>query len=298
MIKTIVALFMLIATSLAYADSQRVPGIWGFAPGSTQGSYFRAILEQANANQKKYEFMFDHKPGAGGVISTRAALETKGPVILAHAGAIFAQTYTMLNPGYRIEQFRPILIMAEAPSALVTKGKTLDQLLKQPRISIGGVGAALAAEVFRKNAKHPDVVIVPFKDTNEAFLAVLGGHVDATFEFLGDARAKGGSDITFVGLTGTKSIDNLPLLKDRGFPEAAMLGAPFAIYVPSTMPAEQYNEIRGILLEAEKAEKVQALYRRDFSFRDPAWQQTANLQIWFDEKIRLYKTLTSHVKPQ
>lgn len=294
----VISAILMLVGSLAQADPVRVPGIWGFAPGSTQGSYFRAILDQANANQKKYEFVFDHKPGAGGVISTRAALNHKGPAILAHTGAIFAQTYVLLDPGYRIDQFRPILIMAEAPSVLVTKGKTLDQLLKQPRISIGGVGAALAAEVFRKNAKHPDVVVVPFKDTNEAFLAVLGGHVDLTFEFLGDAKAKAGPDTAFVGLTGNRSVENLPLLKDRGFPEAAMLGAPFAIYVPTTMPLDQYNEIRTILLEAEKSEKVQSLYRRDFSVRETAWLQTSNLLTWYEEKSRQYKILTGHIKPQ
>jgi len=282
----------------AQADPQRVPGIWGFAPGSTQGSYFRAILDQANANQKKYEFFFDHRPGAGGVISTRAALETKGPVIIAHAGAIFAQTYTMINPGYRVEQFRPILIMAEAPSVLVTKGKTLDQLLAQPRITIGGVGAALAAEVFRKNGKNSEVTVVQFKDTNEAYLAVLGGHIDATFEFLGDARAKAAADTKFVGITGNQRVEGMELLKDRGFPEAGLLGAPFAIYVPASTPADVYTELRAILLEAEKSEKVQALYRRDFSFRDSAWLQTANLQPWYDAKVRHFRGLTAHVKPQ
>jgi tripartite-type tricarboxylate transporter receptor subunit TctC len=300
--RIVLGLIMLVMSLTAQAQPVKVPGIWGFAVGSTQGTYIRAIFDQANQDQKKYQFQFEHKPGAGGSIATRQALDTTGPVILAHTAAFYVRPYLYPDTGYRFDQFRPILVMGTAPAVLMTKGKTLDQLLKQPRITIGTAGAGssshLIAETLKKYIKGPEVTMVHFKDTNEAFLNVIGGHVDANFEFLGDATARATPEITFAGMTGTVSINNIPLLRDRGMPDMALVNNIFAIYVPTSMSQETYNEIRAILLQAEQSAKVQELYARDYTYRDSRHLQTKNLQAWYEDNVARFKRLTADIKIQ
>jgi tripartite-type tricarboxylate transporter receptor subunit TctC len=291
----------LLGMSTSFAQT-KVPGIWGFAVGSTQGNYFRAILDQANQDQKKYQFVFEHKPGAGGSIATKLALDTPSPVILAHSTAFYSRPNLYPETPYRFDQFRPILAMGTAPSVLMTKGKTLDQLLKQPRITIGTAGAGsnshFVAETLKKYINGPEVTMVHFKDTNEAYLNVIGGHVDATFEHLGDAQAKATPEVVFAGLTGNTVINNILLLRDRGMPDMAQVNNVFGIYVPVTMPQETYNEIRAILLKAEQSPRVQELYARDFTYRDPRLLQTTNLQPWYDQNVNRIRQLTAGIKVQ
>ncbi len=295
-------LFCLLTVSGLHAETIKVPGVWGFAVGSTQGNYFRAILEQANQDQKKYQFVFEHKPGAGGAIATKTALDTPGPVILAHTAAFYVRPNLYPETPYRFDQFQPILVMGTAPAVLMTRGKTLDQLLKQPRITIGTAGAGSSshfiAETMKKYIKGPEVTMVHFKDTNEAYLNVIGGHVDANFEFLGDATAKASKEVVFAGLTGTTSINGIPLLRDRGMPDMAQVNNIFAIYVRTGMSQETYNELRAILLQAEKSEKVQALYTRDFTQRDARLLQTNNLQPWYNNNVNKIRELSTGIKVQ
>jgi tripartite-type tricarboxylate transporter receptor subunit TctC len=295
-------LFCLLTVSGLHAETVKVPGVWGFAVGSTQGSYFRALLEQANQDQKKYQFVFEHKPGAGGAIATKSVLDTAGPVILAHTAAFYVRPNLYPETPYRFDQFRPILVQGTAPAVLMTKGKSLEQLLKQPRITIGTAGAGSSshfiAETMKKYIRGPEVTMVHFKDTNEAYLNVMGGHVDANFEFLGDAIAKATPEVVFAGLTGNVPINNIPLLRDRGMPDMAQVNNIFAIYVRTGMSQETYNELRAILLKAEQSPKVQELYAKDFTYRDPKLLQTKNLQPWYDNNVNKIRELTVGIKIQ
>ena len=300
--KIIASLFLLMLSWTAQAESVRTPGVWGFAVGSTQGTYFRAILEQANLDQKKYQFVFEHRPGAGGSIATRSTLDYKGPIILAHSAAFYVRPYLYPGANYRFDQFKPILVMGSAPAALTTRGKTLDQLLKQPRIILGtagaGSGSHLMAEVFKSYIRGPEVTMVHFKDTNEAYLNVMGGHVDANFEFLGDAIARATPEIAFAGMTGTVSANNIPLLRDQGMPDMAQVNNIFAIYVPANMNVETYTELRSILLKAEQSHKVQELYAKDFTYKDSKHLQTKFLQSWHQDNITRFKRLTTGIQVQ
>jgi tripartite-type tricarboxylate transporter receptor subunit TctC len=289
---------ILLAASLSTAlAAEKVSAVWPFTPASTQGLYFRAILEQANKEQNKYEFVFEHKVGAGGAIATVHVHNLQGIRILAHSGAYFARPFLYPETQYNFEQFKPLMIMGFAPAALITKGKTLDQLLAQKKINIatagGGSSTHLFAEAFFKQYKEGrDIAMIHYKDSNEAAKDVIGGQVDASFEFLGDARARGDL-VTIVGITGKSKIENFKFL-----PSMEELVGIFAIYAPKDMPTSQVNEIQAMLLRAEKHESVQTLYKRDFTYKDSSMAVPGDLTPWYSRTVKQFEGYTKGIKVQ
>ena len=274
---------------------ERVISLWPFTPASNQGNYFRAILEQANKDQNKYEFLFENKTGGGGAIATTDILNRSGTRILAHSAAFFARPYLYPNTLYKFDQFKPLMIMGFAPAALISKGKTLDQILAQKRINIATAGAGssthLLAEAFFKQYKEGrDIVMVHYRDSNEAAKDVIGGQADASFEFLGDAKARGNL-ISIIGITGTNKIENFQLLK--GMEELVGI---FAIYVPKDMPTSKVNELQTILLKAEKTSTVQSLYKRDFNYKDLSMSVPGDLTEWYDKTVTQFEGFTKGIK--
>lgn len=283
---------------LGFTQPIKVHGVWGFTPASTQGTYVRNILEESNKIQKKYEFIFEHKPGAGSTIAAKNVLERKN-TILANSAAQFVRPYLYPETSWNFSDFKPVMIMGINPAVLVSSGKSIDEIIRQPKINLATAGTGssthLMAEVFAKEvrSKFPgkDIAMVHFKDTNEAFMSVMGGHTDATFEFYGDARAKAISATRFLGLTGPRSIDGVPTMRSLGYTEVSGVQGIFAWYAPADMPEEQLQEFQKIFQEAEKAESVQRLYRSDYATKDTS----INLNKWYEETVRRFKSYTQGI---
>jgi tripartite-type tricarboxylate transporter receptor subunit TctC len=296
-LKKLLTSFLLVLATTSYAK-ERVIAMWPFTPASTQGSYFRAILEQANKEQDKYEFVFENKTGAGGAIATQdIATVRTGTRILAHSAAYFARPFLYTDTPYNFEQFKPLMVMGFAPAALITKNKTLDQLLAQKKINVSTSGAGssthLLAEAFFKQYKEGrDIVMVHYRDSNEAAKDVIGGQVDASFEFLGDAKARGDL-VTIVGITGKSKIENFKLL-----PNMEDLVGIFAIYAPKDMPTGQVAEIQTMLLKAEKHNLVQTLYKKDYTYKDYNMTVPSDLTSWYTHTIKQFEIYTKGIKLQ
>jgi len=296
-LKKLLTSFLLVLATTSYAK-ERVIAMWPFTPASTQGSYFRAILEQANKEQDKYEFVFENKTGAGGAIATQdIATVRTGTRILAHSAAYYARPFLYTDTPYNFEQFKPLMVMGFAPAALITKNKTLDQLLAQKKINVSTSGAGssthLLAEAFFKQYKEGrDIVMVHYRDSNEAAKDVIGGQVDASFEFLGDAKARGDL-VTIVGITGKSKIENFKLL-----PNMEDLVGIFAIYAPKDMPTGQVAEIQTMLLKAEKHNLVQTLYKKDYTYKDYNMTVPSDLTSWYTHTIKQFEIYTKGIKLQ
>lgn len=294
-LKKLLASIVLALVATTGFAKERVISMWPFTPASTQGSYFRAILEQANKEQDKYEFVFEHRTGAGGAIATQDIVNRTGTRILAHSAAYFARPFLYSETPYNFDQFKPLMVMGFAPAALITKGKTLDQILAQKRINIATAGAGssthLLAEAFFKQYKEGrDIAMVHYRDSNEAAKDVIGGQADASFEFLGDARARGDL-VSIVGITGKNKIEGFRLL-----PGMEELVGIFAIYVPKDMPVAQVTELQTILLRAEKHDSVQMLYKRDFNYKDSYMNSPADLTPWYTRTIKQFEGYTKGIK--
>jgi len=252
MFKRLLAVAIMAFACVAQAQDQiKVPGVWGWIPTSTQGSYVRAILEESNKNQTKYEFIFENRPGAGANIAARHVLSHQGTAVFANSTAQFIRPYLYPDTSFKLSDFKPVMVMGISPAALITKGKTFEQLVAQDKINIATAGTgstihlmgeALAKEIKQKYP-NKDIQMIHFASTNEAFLSVMGGHTDATFEFLGDAKGKALPETTLIGLTGKNKVDGIPPLKDLGYSNLVELQGIFAIYAPATMPDATVKEL-------------------------------------------------------
>jgi tripartite-type tricarboxylate transporter receptor subunit TctC len=282
-------LALLISTS-AFA-TQTVSSIWAFNIANLQGSYYRALLEEANNNQKKYQFVPEHKPGAGGSIGAVQVVNNEKLSLLGTAAAFFVRPYLYDNAGYTFDQFKPVYLIANSPVALTTKNKDLQTILSQSKISIGTAGPGSGTHLFALKFKeyHPDkeVLVVPYKSSTEALQDVLGGHIDLAYEFLGDAEAKG---VKILGVTGTGKIKNYPLMKDIGYPNNAELIGVYHILVKKEVPDTVVRELREIFNQAEKSARFQELYKADYSFK-PVLVTDREYDNWYVNNIKTYRTL-------
>lgn len=292
--KKILTILLFVLSGTSYAQ-QQVPSIWAFNISNIQGSYYRALLEESNRIQKKYQFVAEHKPGAGGNIGAISVLNQDRLSLLGTAAAFFVRPYLYTtSTGYRFEDFKVAHVIAHSPAALVTRSKDLSEILRQNKISIGTAGTGslthLMALKFKEYFPNKEILIVPYKSSTEALQDVLGGHIDLTFEFLGDAEAK---NAKILGVTGTHKIKNYPLLKDMGYPNQAMMLGVYLILVKKDVSDEQIIELRNIFIEAEKSSKFQELYNTDYSSKPVDLKTQPDYNKWYNQTINYYKEITA-----
>lgn len=285
----------LFVTAPAMAQ-QQVTSVWAFNIANAQGSYYRALLEESNTLQKKYNFVADHKPGAGGAIGAGHVKNQKDLALLGTAAAYFVRPYLYSNNSYTFDDFRPVHIMALAPAALVVKpGNSLEAILKKDKIVLGTAGPGslthLMALKFKENFPKKEVVLTPYKSSTEALADVLGGHTDATFEYIGDAEAKGAQ---VIGTTGAEKVKNYPMLKDMGYPNQENLVGVYMILVKKDTPTEVVEELRNTFVAAEaKSKRFQELYASDYSAKPRGVKTEAEYQAWYKKTVEYYKGLTA-----
>lgn len=277
--------------TFATAQAETVNAIWSFNIANTQGTYFRLIMDEANTLQSKYQFVADGKPGAGGQIAATYVADQRPLTLLGTTYAFFIRPNLYQVP-YKFDQFQIVHVMTIAPPALVTKNKTLKEILAQDKISIGtagpGTGTHLNAIKFKESLPNKNIIIVPYKSSTEAVKDVMGGHVDLTFEYLGDAEGYGAH---ILGVAGTTPIKNYPMLKDIGFPTQANMVNSYFILTRSDVKPEQVQELRQLFIRAERAKAVQDLYAKDHSTK-PRLRTQEDYTVWYNSNIRLWRDAT------
>lgn len=278
------------------SQAEPVNAIWSFNIANTQGTYFRTIMNEANRLQSRYQISVDSRPGAGGQIAATYVAEQKPLTLLGTTYAFFIRPNLYQVP-YSFDQFRLLHVMTVAPPALVTKNKTLEQILSQNVITIGtagpGTGTHLNALKFKESLPNKNIVIAPYKSSTEALRDVMGGHIDLTFEYMADAE---GSGAKILGVAGNKKVANYPLLKDMGFPNQADMVNSYFILVKNDISEEHYQELQKLMIRAEKIPAVQELYRKDHSSKPDGLTTPAGYRAWYHQNIKFWQNATKGMR--
>lgn len=255
--KLLILLSMFISTAFA---SETVQVVWPFALGNNQANLIRVLIDNANKNQNKYQFIFVSKQGAGGAIAANTVLSGK-TMIFANSSSFYL-TPLFTKDAYDVDSFN-ILSRMCVDRPLVIFSKNYSKLESNKEITISMTPATIQALVPKViNQKNPSFryLDVPFKSGPEGTLAMLSGVVDASVDWLGayNSVVAPGNGVNVVGITGSRNINNLPLL-----PGTESLVGDVFLFLPNTIDPKIYRELYIIFNEAQN-ENSDMLCKNDF----------------------------------
>lgn len=220
--------------------SKPIQVIIPFGPGGTHDIAARIVDSQLQ-EILKVPIVHINKPGGGGVTGAAFVREQKpdGYTIL-YGGLTVVVELPIITPNcpYRTEDFIPIARVTYGPLVLSVKRDapwdSLEEFIKAAqkdpgKISIGipGIGTSqhLVAKLFETEAKI-ELNTIPFKGDGASITALLGGHVQAVMTGItsitphlksGEVKA-----IASSGLERHPVFKDIPLFKEKGFPEVAI----------------------------------------------------------------------------
>ena len=298
LILTLLSLLVTI-TSLA---KENVTIVYSWTSADGPANYSRAIIEEANRLQNKYNFIFDTKPGAGGSLAVNYVKHTPN-TILATASAFFVRPNFFPNESYDLATYREILLQCTAPMAITAmKYKTWADVSKDRPLTIGVSGLGTTTHLFATQiqAKYPQLTVVPFKSTSESLLSVASGNTDLHVAFLGEVETWGADNSKYgkllvLGISGHSSVRGFPTLVSQGFgTTVANISVPFHLVVPAGISNDKFVEWRRILVEAGKNASVKDTYKSDACV--PGNLNDAELSIWYRAQVEQWRRLSAGVK--
>ena len=225
MIRKIMPIFLFVLASNAWS-SETVTISYAFGHADNMANYARTLIVEANSSQKKYIFVFNTKPGGGGAVAANWLLNNPNNIV-QHSSAFFIRPSFYPNDSYNIDHFKELLPQCIAPMAISSlKYKSWNTVPKDKPLTVGIAGLGSATHLIANQIikVYPNITLVPFKNTSEIFVAMIGGHVDFTISLLGipEEWNKGTNklSVNILGITGNQSINGYALLINQGFPDS------------------------------------------------------------------------------
>jgi tripartite-type tricarboxylate transporter receptor subunit TctC len=215
--KNIIATIILFATTLV-AQAKDIQVLWPFSVSSEQANMVRVLIQNANKNQSKYNFIFISKPGAGGSIAANAALSNQIS-ILASTSSFYIRPL-LYKESHDITKFSMTNVLCIDQPLVIYSSKQNILLTNKEKFSLGvipGSITTLVARAITENNKHISILEVPYKGTPEATMDMLGGHIDGSVDFFSKSSIeKLSRQIAAIGITGKKNIGNIQTFNEQG----------------------------------------------------------------------------------
>jgi len=288
-------------TAQAQKETQTL--VYSWTAADTAANFYRALAEESNKIQNKYNFVFDTKPGAGGTVAANYVLNTPN-TIWVNSSAAFIRPNLFPNESHNMADFRSLMPMCVAPFVISSiKYKNWKEVPRDARLSIGisGLGATTHLVAIQVAKNYPNMQIVPFKSTSEALLATLSGNTDFAVGFLGDSEqyaktATSPRQVHWLGVTGREPLKGVQPLITQGFSkDLADMSTPQQIFIARKVPEEKFREIRRIFVEAARSKAV-----RDANAADNCVPNNqipdAEIDNWYNSQLVLWRRLTKDVK--
>ncbi len=265
-----VALWVLTTASLC-ATAQDYPTrpvrfIVGFVPGGIADLLARALAQKLT-DAWGQQVIVDNRAGGGGVISMQLVGKAApdGYTLLMGSSTQFS-----INPALRpnlpydpVRDFTPISNAAITPVILTVPAASaarslqdLIQLAKKDTLSYGstGYGGAphIAGELFKRAAGVP-MTHIPFKGGGESIVAIMGGHVQASFGAVSTAQPHlRGGRLRALGVTTVKrmsAIPDVPTFAEQGLPGFEVVQW-YGVFAPAGLPPAVLRKTNETLVRA------------------------------------------------
>ena len=263
-----VCLLALLPTS---AWSQQYPTrpvrfIVGFVPGGVADLLARALAQKLT-DAWGQQVIVDNRAGGGGVISMQLVGKAApdGYTLLMGSSTQFS-----INPALRpnlpydpVRDYTPVSNVAITPVMLTVQAastaRTLPDLIhwaKRDALSYGstGYGGAphIAGELLKRAAGIP-LTHVPFKGGGDSIIAIMGGHVQASFGAVSTAQPHlRGGRLRALGVTTQKrmaAIPEVPTFAEQGLPGFEVVQW-YGVFTPAGLPPPVLQKINETLTRA------------------------------------------------
>ena len=220
------------------------------------------------------------KPGGASILGTDAVAKSKkdGYTIgyVSASGLIYTrithpETFPY-DPDKDLEPlglhlFIPLSVAVQASSPWKTFGELIDHAKKNPgklRVSTIGVGAIdhFNLEVMQ-SITNTQFTMIPFKGGESVITALLGGHVEVTFDAFGKVKPHIDSGQMRVLLVSKKmaGYPEIPTAMDLGYKQG-LLSTWFAFYGPSGLPEDVKKTLVTAIEKAVKNPELKAKAER------------------------------------
>lgn len=248
--KIIAILATVLSCAVAQANPQSVQLVWPFAPGSTQAVMFRNLIESANQQQSKYQFVFVNRPGAGGAIAANYTSSANTLTVLASTSSFYTRPL-MYNESHDPEQFRLVSpICLQSPLALFSRRYSSFNDLKNNTVTVGINPGSVTQLFTRLLAQHnPELKFtdVPYKGTPEATTDMLGRHIDTSIDLLSVGNlARLTPDTIVIGISGTRSLPGMPSFSSLKVKGLDNLTNSYYVFVPRSVDSSTAQELNRI----------------------------------------------------
>jgi len=243
---------MTIAVSFSHAQ-QTVQVVWPFSPSSSNAAMIHNLIESANSQQSKYQFVFVNKPGAGGSIAANTVSESKNLTVLISTTSFYVRP-TLFQEAHNFEQFSLIneFCTNQPLGVFSTKIKKISSESVQPTIGIiPGSITNLVSKAIMDNNPHLKLIEVGYKGTPEATTDMLGGHVDASVDFTGPSvTQRFTGSVNVLGITGTKDRKGMKTFQSQGIKGLDQLTHGHYVFVRSDVRTATKLELSSIINSA------------------------------------------------
>lgn len=257
-----------------WAPNQPVRLINPFAPGGSPDILARAMAPHVQA-QLGQPMVVENRPGAGGMVGARFAAQQAPDgqtVFLAAISAVLAP-FMAREPGYRIEDFRPVSILTVTPLVLVAREtfpaanvQEWDRAVRAApgRFTYGtaGIGTPhqMAAELYA-NLTGAQITHVPYRGTAPALTDIRAGTIDFMFAdlaaALGQIRQGGLRALAVTTNRRVPAIAEVPTMAEAilpGFEAYSFV----SWWVPARTPDAAVRRLNQVALHALGQADVQA----------------------------------------
>ena len=298
------------ALSQAEYPSRTITFIVPMAPGGPPDVISRMVIPHMTA-PLGVSVIVENKPGAGGAVGAAMVARSApdGYTVLAVTNnALSVIPATRKDLEYSLKDFAAIGGFAIDPGVFVTRAtdpwKDMDSLVeyakKNPgKLSYGSAGIGttthLAMEAV-KVGRGVDLTHVPFKGTQPAKAALLGGHVNIAVGPVSVMmpNIKSGELIALVTTSRSRIADlpNVPTVSEKGVPQASF-NLWVALFVPAKTPKPVVDRLNATLTRALKDPKVVESAEKlgmVVDFTDPA-QTMRRLEAEYEAVVELSKTV-------
>jgi tripartite-type tricarboxylate transporter receptor subunit TctC len=295
---------ILLATlSINAVAKETITLAYSWTASDNAANYYRALTVEANQLQTQYTFVFDPKPGAGGTVAANFTTNNASNTLWINSSAAFIRPNLFPTESHNMADFRSILPMCVSPFVISSaKYKSWKEVPRDAKLSIGmsGLGTTTHLVSLQIAKNYPNMQVVPFKSTSEAFLGVLTGTVDFSVGFHGDSEqyTRPGSvkQTYWLGQTGDAGIKGTELLSNQGFSkDLVSMSTPQQIFASRKLSDAKFNEIRRILVEASRTKSVRDANAADNCVPNNQMPD-AQLDNWYNSQIIQWRRLTQGVK--